>query len=158
MNPTRRVFLGGVVAAGAMASGLAAAAPAVSSPIRALIDLSRDPSGQPHIDRAAIVTDGQVEGTLAVSASELQDLRSTLASGNFERWQLQGLRVNGFKFVFAQTQVESGDRIVHAVRPGEFLTLRVVGGSTVLATSGPDQSNGRAIEAVYRFTRRPNIS
>jgi hypothetical protein len=48
--------------------------------------------------------------------------------------------------------------VVHAVRRGEFATVRVAGVGLVIATAGSGMAHGRAVEAVRRFVVRRAIT
>lgn len=153
MQATRRSFLGGTVALGALFSRASFAERDVDDFVRAVIDLSRDATGHPHVERVALLTDDGAFGTLPLSPDEIADLQGTLAARTFTDWQQRGVHVDGRHFVFVGS--DEGGAVVHAVRRGEFLTLRVTDDAVVLATSGPDMAHGRAVEAVYQFCKRP---
>ena len=159
MNPTRRSLLGAAAAAGALIGGTGpalGAAGSVPSFVDAIVDLSRDAKGQVHVERVALVGPTGASGTLPLSDDEIADLQGTLAGGDFTVWQQRGLRADGRKFVFVKHDDQG--MVVHAVRPGEFLTLRVDADRIVMATSGPGMAHGRAVEAVYQFCRRAPVA
>ncbi|MCB9562502.1 MAG: twin-arginine translocation signal domain-containing protein [Kofleriaceae bacterium] len=160
----RRTFLGGT-AAGATLLAIrpsttapptpgadATEVPATDPRVARIIDLSRDRAGGVHVQRVGFVTADGTAGTLPIAAAEADELRAVLASRDFTAWQQRGLRVDGHKFVFIRDS-EDG-RVVHAIRRGEFVTIRVTGDGLVLATSGDGMAHNRAVEAVYQYTRR----
>lgn len=168
-QPTRRSFLGGVAAgatllalhpalvdAPAAPAGTATATEAVDDPrVAALIELSRDRRGAVHVERAAFVGAAGAAGTLPVSTEEVADLRAALASRDFTSLQQRGLRFDGHKFVFIRDS-EDGT-VVHAVRRGEFVTVRQIADQLVIATSGDGMAHPRAVEAVYQYARRTTL-
>ena len=169
---TRRAFLGGAIALGATGlvagrrgaaphrppAGRAAQPPVQTPPARpeedprveAVIALSRDQDGVAHVERVAFVgPDGAATGTLSLSPTEAKALLLTLVLGDFTDFQRRGLRIGGRKFVFIRDDAEG--TVIHAIRPGEFLTLRAAPNLVVIATSGAGMVHNRAVEAVYQF-------
>ncbi len=160
---TRRGFLGGAVAGAALlvlegrhaeapGSRAATAAPPTDPRVAALIELSRDRHGAAHIARAAFVRADHTSGTLPIAAEEAADLRAVLASRDFAPFQQRGLRVDGQKFVFIRESEDGA--VVHAVRRGEFVTIRKTADALIIATSGDGMAHPRAVEAVYQYVRR----
>ena len=166
MSTKRRTFLGGAAAGAALlglhsqdSSSTPASEPA-SSPaptsedprVAELIELSRGRSGKVHIERAAFVSDDAVSGNLRIHADQAEDLRQVIRARDFVQFQQRGLHIGDHKFVFVR-ELEEG-RVVHAVRPGEFITIRATPEQLVVASSNGDMAHPRAIEAVYQFVRR----
>ena len=173
MDTRRRSFLGGAAAGAALLSvgsgtrptpelaerGEAGEAPRPSPTddprVEELIQLSRAKNGSIHVGRVAFVTEDGVSGTLPIEPGEIDDLRATLASGDFTSFQQRGLRVGGHKFVFIR-EMEDG-AVVHAVRRGEFVTVRATTGPLIVATSLDGMAHPRAVEAVYQYARRHGL-
>ena len=170
VNITRRGFLGGTAAGVALlvldrgdVDAPTATAPTATVPVvapvvaedprvAALIALSRDRHGVAHIARAAFVRADHASGTLPIAADELADLQAVLASRDVTPFQERGLRVDGHKFVFIRESEDGA--VVHAVRRGEFVTVRKTADELIIATSGDGMAHPRAVEAVYQYARR----
>jgi hypothetical protein len=137
----RRTFLLGTGVAGAVATVTGIENPRVER----LIALSRDRGGQAHIDRVAFFDRGLVTGTLAMTTEEATVIADAMASDVSALEH--GVRIAGTRFIL----VGADDAVVHAVRPGEFATLRATGDGFVVATSASGMAHGMAVNAVYRF-------
>jgi hypothetical protein len=149
--------LGAHAPARAVATGTPRGAP-VDARVDALVALSRDPSGAPHVERVALLEAGVVSGTLSVTAAEAEALVAALAAADFTTFERNGLRLAGRTFRLIKDDRDDGAIALHAVRPGEFVTVRAISTSpalVVVATSGAGMAHGRAVDAVARFTRRP---
>jgi hypothetical protein len=165
MTIRRRTFLGGAAAgAGLLALRSSKSTsthqlatdreiPQADDPrVAEVIELSRGRKGGFHVDRVAFVTPEASSGTLPISADEAADLRDVIASRDFTPFQQRGFRIDGKKFVYIR-EMEDGT-VVHAVRRGEFVTVRVTPEHMVIATSVDGMAHPRAVEAVYQYARR----
>jgi hypothetical protein len=159
---TRRLFLvgGALGAAGAVAAGLgplgsnfprATALPRVDARVDALIAMSRDAAGSPHIERAAFAAGGAVAGSLSMRRAELFEVLGALQRNDFTAFQRRGIVLDGQKYVFLRSDNDGGTTL-HAMRSREFLTIREAGGGVIFAASGRRMAPGRAVDAVRRFS------
>ncbi|MDX2052037.1 MAG: profilin family protein [Polyangiaceae bacterium] len=156
-DPNRRAFLGGaaLLAIPALVENCGegtAVGKSADERVAELIALSRDQHGKPHVARVAFLTPERTSGTLPVSAAEAADLRAVLASGDFKLFQERGLRFDNKKFVYIRESEEG--TVVHAVRRGEFVTIRKARSELVVATSVDGMAHPRAVEAVYQYVQR----
>jgi hypothetical protein len=146
------VALGATAVIASLPAGVALAA---ADRVAGLIALSRDRRGEAHIDRAALVRGDRVVGTLPISADEIVALRAALSTGDLSPLLHDGVRLGGQRYVLVGD--DDDGTVVHAVRPGEFVTLRTRGDAMVVATSVDGMAPGRAIEAVYQYLRRSAV-
>ena len=166
MKIKRAVFLdrdGRGVSAPAAAEAAAAREVATRTPrdarVEALVALSCDTSGAPHVERAAFLEAGAVTGTLPVTHAEADALLAALDAADFGAFQRSGLRLAGRSFRFIKDDRDDGATVLHAVRPGEFVTVRAIAATpvtpvrVVIVTSGAGMAHGRAVDALARFAR-----
>jgi hypothetical protein len=148
--------LGARVAARDVVAGAPRGAARADARVAALVALSRDPSGAPHVEAVAFLEAGAVSGTLPVTRAEAETLVAALAVADFAAFQRGGLRLAGRTFRFIDAERDEGATVLHAVRPGEFVTVRASSSApalVVIATSGAGMAHGRAVDAVARFAR-----
>ena len=96
---------------------------------------------------------------LTKARAEADALLAALDAGDFGAFQRSGLRLAGRSFRFIKDDRDDGATLLHAVRSGEFVTVRAIAATpvtparVVIATSGVGMAHGRAVDALARFAR-----